>query len=288
VNSSAHLRIIFHVDGQGQVRLLKSVAVLPQSTNQPPGVSLITDPALYPNFSANGVGKRITAAAFDFGDTNAVSLLYQVAASAAAAASTNGNSTNIANQVVQGALTNVVNPSPALTSFLGSATFKSSAQIAAAAASAAVSQSTGASTAVKQTRANAAALKALSDSRIIAAADGIVANEVKMAGSLVAGGTLQGNIYLGASHPTNPFRHRQHPDHTVGYPISRAVRVQFDSSSSTNALMTSGFGLDRITGTFHEEISGLHKPLGQNQNIGLISEGPIVLDRISPVDTLNR
>src|SRR5438552_12057611 len=86
VASAAHLQLIFHVESQGQVRLLKSVAVLPKTTNQPPGVALITDASLYPNFSSTGIGKRIAAAAFDFGESNAVSVLDQVAASAAAAA----------------------------------------------------------------------------------------------------------------------------------------------------------------------------------------------------------
>src|SRR5205814_3273032 len=86
VSSAAHLRVIFHVDNLGQVRLLKSVAVLPKTTNQPPGLALVTDPTLYPNFSSTGIGRRIAAAAFDFGETNAVSFLYQVAAASASAA----------------------------------------------------------------------------------------------------------------------------------------------------------------------------------------------------------
>ena len=289
VASAAHLQVIFHVDSQGQVRLLKSVAVLPKTTNQPPGVALITDPSLYPNFSSTGIGKRIAAAAFDFGESNAVSVLDQVAANAAAAASTNGNPTNAANQVVQAALSGVTNASPAYSSFLTSATFQSSARIAAAAASAAVSAAPlGSSQQAKQILASGAALKALTDGQIFAAADGVVANEVKMNGSIAAGGIVTGSIYLGASHPTNPFRHRRHPDHTIGYPISRALTVQFDGAASTNALVTSGFGVSRITGTYREEIQGLHKPLGPNQNIGLITEGPLVLDRISQVDTLNQ
>src|SRR4051794_15111493 len=43
VNSPAHLRIILHVDGQGSVRLLKSVALLDKSTNQQPDIALVTD-----------------------------------------------------------------------------------------------------------------------------------------------------------------------------------------------------------------------------------------------------
>jgi hypothetical protein len=109
-----------------------------------------------------------------------------------------------------------------------------------------------------------------------------------MNGSLMSGGTVTGNLFLGANHPTNPFRHRMHPDHRTGYDITRALTVQFDTITSTNGLLTAGFGVDRITGTYREEIQGLHKPLGPSQNIGLITEGLIVLDHISPVATLNQ
>jgi hypothetical protein len=409
VASPAHLQVIFHVDSQGQVRLLKSVAVLPK-TNLPPTVALVTDPTLYANFSSSGIGKRIAAAAFDFGDSNAVQILYQVAAKAAGAAANGANATNAANLVLQAsdidaaystfvhgsifntaaygaaasaaigarnrkiaggtaqqiindatsgasndarvvtartnalalqaaalisdprypaavssivsaaanaaassansgqtnlavigsaatnavlaAVTNAVNAaspaSPSYRAFIASSSFQSSARIAAAAATSAALQASGASQTEKTNRSNAAALKALTDGEIFAAADAVVVNEVPISGSFGAGGTLTGGIYLGASHPTNPFRHRRNPDHTIGYSLSRAVTVQFDSSSGTNAFLTSGFGVDRITGTYREEIQGLHKPLGQSQNIGLIAEGQIVLDRISPVDTLNQ
>lgn len=287
VASPAHLRVIFHVDSNGQVRLLKNVAVVQKNTNQPPGVALITDSSLYPNYSSSAVGKRIAAAAFDFGDMNTSNVIFQVAAAAANAAATGGNAANAANQVMQSALTTAVNPSPGYSNFVASATFQSSAGIAAGAATAAA-QSTAGSQTDKKNAAQGAALKALSDAQIFAAGDAVVVNEVKLNGALAPGATLTGRIYLGASHPTNPFRHRRHPDHTIGYPITRALTVQFDSASGTNALLMSGFGVDRITGTFREEIGGLHKPLGQNQNIGLITEGPIVLDRISQVDTLNQ
>jgi len=287
VASAAHLRVIFHVDSQGQVRLLKNVAVVTKNTNQPPAVALITDPSLYPNFSSSGVGKRIAAAAFDFGDINASNVLYQVAAAAAAAAATGGDPTNAANSVMQTALNTAVNPSPSYSNFIAAATFQSSARIAAAAATLAAQATPGSAT-DKKNAAQGAALKALSDGQIFAAGDGVVMNEVKLSGSIAPGTNLTGTIYLGASHPTNPFRHRMHPDHRTGYPVTRALTVQFDPPAGTNALLTSGFGVDRITGTYREQIFGLHKPLGQNQDIGLKTEGPIVLDRISQVDTLNQ
>jgi hypothetical protein len=407
VASPAHIRIIFHVDAQGQVRLLKSVAVLSKSTNSPGDLALVTDETLYPNFVSPG--KRISTAAFDFGDSQVIQVLNQVASSAATAAASGANATTTANQILQGAdvdarynafvhgtifnnaaggaavsakdgaiarknaggtaqqvindafsgatndarvvtartnalalqstsllpdnrylaavdaiataaanaaassansnlsaaligsnttnavltaVTNAVNApsivSPGYKSFITTSTFQSSANIAATAAVAAVAQPGSSTQSQLQTKANAAALKALTDAKIFAAADGVVVNEVLMNGTLLAGGSLAGSVYLGASHPTNPFRHRMHPDHTVGYSITRNLNIQFDSATSTNAFKTAGFGVDVLTGTYREEIMGLHKPLGPSQNIGLITEGTIKLNRLSLVDTLNQ
>jgi hypothetical protein len=100
---------------------------------------------------------------------------------------------------------------------------------------------------------------------------------------------LTGRIYLPASHPTNPFRHRRHPDHTTGYNIERVVRLDFDGVSG-DSLEPAGYGVDRITGAYREEIFGLHKPLGPDpvaNPIGLRTEGRFELNRISLIDTLN-
>ena len=100
---------------------------------------------------------------------------------------------------------------------------------------------------------------------------------------------LQGRIYLPASHPTNPFRHRRHPDHTLGFNIERVIRLDFDGAPG-DALSTASLGVDRITGTYREEIFGLHKPLGPEpvtQPVGLRTEGRFELNRISLIDTLN-
>ncbi len=409
VQSPAHLRIILHVDKQGQVRLLKNVAILNKSTNSTPVVALVTDPTLYPNYSS--IGKRIATAAYDFGDDRAVQILNDIAAAAASAAATGGNPTNAANQVAQtadvdarylayvtsaglnnaalnaavsakvgamqaqgtngspdqvlsaatsaatnnfyivsnrtyavtlstsgafvdpryiaavdsialgaangaasaansnltaaavglaatnGALTAITNAinapsleSPNYNTFIGTGNFASAVNIAAAAASAKAQTAlaAGASANTAQIEANGAAIKALTDANIFAAADTVVMNEALMAGSISPSQALSGTIYLGASHPTNPFRHRRHPDHTIGFPISRALNIQFDSSTSTNAQQIASFGVDTITGTYREEISGLHKPLGPNQNIGLIAAGTLKLNRVSLVDTLNQ
>src|SRR5262245_50288019 len=48
---AAHFRLILHVDGHGQVRLLKSVALFTQTNSTGGSVSLVTDQALYPQFN---------------------------------------------------------------------------------------------------------------------------------------------------------------------------------------------------------------------------------------------
>ncbi len=100
---------------------------------------------------------------------------------------------------------------------------------------------------------------------------------------------LEGRIYLPAGAPTNPFRHRRHPDHGLGYNIERLIRLDFDGVTG-DALEPAGYGVDRITGTYREEIFGLHKPLGpepETAPIGLRTEGRFELNRISLIDTLN-
>lgn len=100
---------------------------------------------------------------------------------------------------------------------------------------------------------------------------------------------LEGRIYLPAGAPTNPFRHRRHPDHGLGFNIERMIRLDFDGLTG-DSLEPAGYGVDRITGTYREEIFGLHKPLGpepETAPIGLRTEGRFELTRISFIDTLN-
>ena len=100
---------------------------------------------------------------------------------------------------------------------------------------------------------------------------------------------LAGTVRLPADHPTNPFRHRRHPDHTTGYDIRREIRLDFDGAPG-GAVESAGYGVSRIAGTYREEIFGLHKPLGPapaTAPIGLKTEGRFELNRISEIDVLN-
>lgn len=97
---------------------------------------------------------------------------------------------------------------------------------------------------------------------------------------------LEGTIVLPADHPTNPFRHRRHQEHSSGLDIRRVIRLSFDGQPS-DPLTRAGYGVEQITGTYREEIFGLHKPLGPNKDIGLKVEGRFELNRVSLIDTLN-
>lgn len=111
-------------------------------------------------------------------------------------------------------------------------------------------------------------------------------NEIPLAGSLAPGGALNGTIHLPALAPTNPFMHRRHPDHTEGFPITRRISLTVDESDDST-LGRAGYGVSRITGTYFEEIFGLHKPLGNNQDIGLRTQGTFNLNRLTLADSLN-
>ncbi len=110
---------------------------------------------------------------------------------------------------------------------------------------------------------------------------------VKLDGSLAAGGALTGEIYLPALAPSNPFLHRLHPDHTEGFPITRLISMSVDTVDGGGNYVEAGYGVSQLTGTYSEEIFGLHKPLGPQKDIGLKTSGSFTLNRLTFVDTLN-
>lgn len=122
---------------------------------------------------------------------------------------------------------------------------------------------------------------------VYAAAARAQRQELPLSGTFGPGATgLTGTISLPANHPTNPFRHRRHPDHTIGIDITRVVTLSFDGAAG-DSLAATGFGVDGISGTYAEEIHGLHKPLGPQKNIGLKVSGTFTLQRLSRIDALN-
>lgn len=176
-------------------------------------------------------------------------------------------------------------PSTDYTDFVRSTTFSGSVATAAEAVANAVWKEKSdllATTASMRDKGREAAINALSS--VYAAASRSLLTELPMSGNF--GNSLATEIVLPANHPTNPFRHRRHPDHTTGFDIRRLVNLSFQAADG-QLLSRTGYGVDRISGTYNEEIFGLHKPLGPSKNVGLKVAGTFQLHRISLIDTLN-
>ena len=294
--SSVHFRLIVHVDASGQARLLKSVAVFGRTNSSGRTLSLVTDPTLYPQFP--GAAKRISAVTFDFGELSIYEAITNVAgavAGAAAKAAAGGGSFAAINSAANLALTlsisNALNTTSPVSSnystFVASSQFSGPAAASAAAAAQTAYQAStngGATPQAIYNQASSAALIALTSA--FSSSDALTRNDVPMNGSLVAGNTLSATFFLGALHPTNPFLHRRHPDHTQGYDIIRNLQLRTDPAPTNS--VSGGYGVDRLTGVYQEEVHGLHKPLGPSRDIGLKTEGTFTLNRLSLVDTLNQ
>jgi hypothetical protein len=176
-------------------------------------------------------------------------------------------------------------PSTDYTAFVRSSTFSGSVATAAeAAATAALKEKKDllATPASIKDKAKEAAINALAP--VLAAASRSLLTELPMSGDFAA--SLATEILLPANHPTNPFRHRRHPDHSTGIDIRRLVNLSFQPVNGATLTRT-GYGVDRISGIYQEEIHGLHKPLGPSKNIGLKVAGTFQLHRISLIDALN-
>jgi hypothetical protein len=260
-----------------------------------------------------------------YADTRGSDAIDAVLAAVVASAADSFTATNrdlgviqaAAEQAGQDALANTVlrytfpvqSPTPDYDAFVTSGTYLDCVTTAAnAAAAAAVLEKKNNSLWTAQSLANEARLGAIQAlDAVLGAAARTVRNELPMAGTFAPGvgdprltwdikqtnavvalgpPALTGTIALPANHPTNPFRHRRHPDHTVGYDITRNLRLDFDAAPG-GVLPHAGYGVDRISGTYREEIFGLHKPLGPHQDMGLRVEGTFELNRISLIDTLN-
>jgi hypothetical protein len=104
--------------------------------------------------------------------------------------------------------------------------------------------------------------------------------EMTMIGGIGPGAACGGRIDIAKNTPTNPYRHKFHPDHGEGFDIIRVFSLEFDGMPADPLKAAPGYGVDRITGVYRESIAGLHK-------ITLKTEGIVTLNRISTVPTLN-
>jgi len=98
---------------------------------------------------------------------------------------------------------------------------------------------------------------------------------------------LTGTILLPANYATNPFRHRRHPDHSVGYDVTRNIIFDFDAAEEPGLIPSVTRGVSAVSGIYREEFLGLHKPLGPGQDVGLRAEGRFELNRVSEISALN-
>ena len=102
--------------------------------------------------------------------------------------------------------------------------------------------------------------------------------ELALVGGVGAGVSCAGCLQLEPTHPTNPYRHKFHPDHPQGFDIGRSFAIEFDSAPLGDA---PGFGTQRLTGRYSESITGLHK-------IPIRVEGAVEITRVSHINTLNQ
>ncbi len=116
-----------------------------------------------------------------------------------------------------------------------------------------------------------------------------------MAGSFAKGGTNQITLVLSTNAPTNPFRHRQHPDHdnyevvnnqrralpanrAEVFSITRSISLEVSPSPLRGAVADYGYNV--LDGTYRETITGLHqKPL--------LVQGKFRLTRVATSGELN-
>lgn len=105
---------------------------------------------------------------------------------------------------------------------------------------------------------------------------------LQLAGAMGAGGQVAGTNTIPAAQPGNPFFHKYHPTHRnptdlkgSPYNLSRQLQITFDAKKGAASL-----NRDRLTGTYRETFTGLHK-------VPITAQGEIQLQRISLVNKLN-
>jgi hypothetical protein len=115
-------------------------------------------------------------------------------------------------------------------------------------------------------------------------------NFLPLAGTFAIGQNLSGTLTLPQEHPTNPFKHKYHPDHdnltarfdgpaVEAYQTTRAIRLEFTASPPDGPAVPD-FGHNEMGGLYRETITGIHK-----QPIHV--SGTFRLTRVSQIAELN-
>jgi hypothetical protein len=94
-------------------------------------------------------------------------------------------------------------------------------------------------------------------------------NFVMFSGTFGIGQSLTGTLTLPYDAPTNPFKHKYHPDHdnlnprfdgpaVESYTTTRQIELDF-AASPPNGPPSTEFGYNEMGGTYRETITGIHK-----------------------------
>jgi hypothetical protein len=115
-------------------------------------------------------------------------------------------------------------------------------------------------------------------------------NFLNLSGFFTMGQTLSGTLSQGHDEPTNPFKHKYHPDHdnltarfdgpaVEAYATTRQIELEILATPPPGT-SAPDYGYNTIGGNFRETISGLHKT-------NLFVRGTFVLRRQSLIADLN-
>ncbi len=93
-------------------------------------------------------------------------------------------------------------------------------------------------------------------------------NDLEMTGDFGGTSTLSATIELSPNFPTNPYRHKFHPDHDnlgqqsvpveEAFAITRDIELVFSDTDPTG-LNSPDYGFSTVAGSYSEEIAGLHR-----------------------------
>lgn len=121
--------------------------------------------------------------------------------------------------------------------------------------------------------------------------DGGTNNVAVLTGLFAISNQLSGTLSLASTAPTNPFRHKYHPDHDnldatfrnfveEAYPVTRHIELFFTGADPSGGASTR-YGYDILGGTYRERIDGLHR---ENLHVS----GVFRLSRVAITGVLNQ
>jgi len=116
-------------------------------------------------------------------------------------------------------------------------------------------------------------------------------NFLPLTGTFAFGQIVEGTIALGPDHPTNPFRHRYHPDHdnlagdfrtpaAEAYAIQRQIQFELGAPDPLSAETQADYGYSELAGVYRETLTGLHQ-------YPIHTRGTFRLRRISEIASFN-